>query len=228
MKINGVVFDLDHTLFDRYATLSAIASDFCTYFQDKLAGGMNENAVAQLLCEGDRTYIYYGWKRVFEFLLEKGMFTIHPEYSEYKALLLKLFTTKAVPFSFTYKVLEEVKARGLKTGLITNGDAAVQREKLKLLGLTNSFDEVILCGDFGIQKPDAAPFKEMARRLGCSEGTLIYVGDNPICDVGGASGAGYITVEVLTADCTPPNAPVGDYRIKTVAELAELLDKLIT
>ena len=44
----------------------------------------------------------------------------------------------------------------------------------------------------------------------------------------GAAGAGYITVEVLTAQCVIPNAPVGDYRIKTVDELAELLDRLLS
>lgn len=226
MKINGVVFDLDHTLFDRYATLTAIAPQFCEHFEKVLSPNMTIDKMAELLCHGDKAYIYYGWRRIFEYICEKGAFTAPPEYAEYRSLLLKLFTTKAVPYPFTYSVLDKVKEMGFKTGLITNGDAKIQEKKLQLLGLTESFDRVLLCGAFGIQKPDPAPFKEMARRLDCKEDTLIFVGDNPICDVGGAKGAGYITVEVLTANCTLPDAPKGDYRIETVAELPLLLEKL--
>lgn len=228
MKIGGVVFDLDHTLFDRYATLTAIAPEFCKHFGDRLSPDITDERMASLLCEGDKTYIYYGWRRVFEFLCQQGAFTVPPEYNEYRSTLLKLFTTKAVPYPFTYSVLEEVKGMGLKTGLITNGDADIQNKKLKLLDLSESFDEVILCGAFGKQKPDPAPFKEMARLLDCPEDTLLFVGDNPICDVGGAKNAGYLTVEVLTASCTLPDAPTGDHRIKTVAELPSLLQKLLT
>ena len=227
MKIKGVIFDLDHTLFDRYATLTAIAPDFYEHFKEKLAIGMTAERIARLLCEGDRAFIYYGWKRVFEYLCDKGMFAIRPEYLEYKNTLLGLFTTKAIPFPFTYEVLEDVRRRGIMTGLITNGDAKVQGKKLELLKLEGYFDEIILCGAFGIQKPEPAPFLEMARLIDAKAGELIYVGDNPICDVGGAKGAGYLTVQVLTADCEVPEAPVGDYRIKTVEELSALLDRLL-
>lgn len=226
MKINGVVFDLDHTLFDRYATLTAIAEEFCKRFENRLAPHIDSNKAAKLLCDGDRQYIYYGWQRIFKYLCDNNMFLQPPEYAEYKETLLELFTTVAVPYPFTYSVLTDVKKRNLKTGLITNGRGEIQRKKLKLLGLESYFDEIIVCGELGIQKPDAAPFKEMARRLGAEESTLIYVGDNPICDVGGAANAGYITVEVLTASCAVPNAAVGDYRINSVEELGDLLTKL--
>lgn len=226
MKIKGVVFDLDHTLFDRYATIEAIAPAFKEMFADYIADGITSRRIAELICEGDRRYIYYGWQRVLEHLCESGMFARKPEYEQYRNGLLKLFTTKAIPYPFTYSVLADVKARGLKTGLITNGKAAIQREKLKLLNLTDSFDAIVLCGEFGVQKPDPAPFKEMARLLDTSTDALIYVGDNPVCDVGGARGAGYTTVQVLTASCSPDGAPVGDYRIGSVAELGALLDRI--
>jgi len=226
MKLNGVVFDLDHTLFDRYATLTAIAPEFCKHFKDKLSAEMTVEKVASLLCEGDKSYVHYGWKKVFEFICEKGMFSTLPEYEEYRSTLLHLFTTVAIPFPFTYTVLEKVKKRGLKCGLITNGNADIQQKKLSLLKLTDSFDAIVLCGALGKQKPDPAPFNEMARLLNCSPDTLIYVGDNPLFDVGGGRNAGYTTVEVLTANCNIPDAPVGDYRINTVDELDALIERI--
>ncbi len=225
MKINAVVFDLDHTLFDRYATIKAISGDFVKCFEGRI--NADADKVSELICYGDSKYIYYGWKRIFEYLCEMDTFSSPPTYEEYRETLLQLFSSKAVPFPFTYTVLDKVKAKGLKTGLITNGKAEIQEKKVKLLKLEGYFDEIILCGAFGKQKPDAAPFDEMAKRLNSNPASLIYVGDNPICDVGGAKNAGYITVQVLTANCTVENAPVGDYQIKTVEELPALLDKLL-
>ncbi len=225
MKIKAVVFDLDHTLFDRYATIRAISADFAKHFEGRL--NVCADRIAKLLCDGDSAYIYYGWKRIFEYLCDMGAFSSPPAYEEYRETLLQLFSSKAVPFTFTYTVLEEVKKRGFKTGLITNGKAEIQEKKVKLLNLEGYFDEIILCGAFGKQKPDSAPFTEMAKRFDATPDTLIYVGDNPICDVGGAKNAGYMTVQVLTANCTVEGAPVGDYQIKAVDELPQLLDKIL-
>ena len=226
MKYEGVVFDLDHTLFDRYATLTALAPDFCNMLGDYIAPTVTAKDFAEAICEGDKKYIYYGWKRVFEYLCEKGMFDPLPQYEQYRDTLLKLFTVHAVPFSFTYTVLEEMRQRGLKLGLITNGRGDIQAAKLKLLNLTDAFDVPLLCGEFGVQKPDRAPFDEMARRLNIPPHKLLYVGDNPKCDVDGSRNAGYTPVEVLTTDCRLPDIEPAKLQIKTVKELARLLDRL--
>ncbi len=222
MLINGVVFDLDHTLFDRYATLTECAKDFCDILKDYAA--VDASTMAKLLCEGDKKYIYHGWRKIFEHLCDNGAFKPVPEYAQYKAALLKTFTMHAVPYPFTYSVLTKLHNMGYKTGLITNGDASIQASKLELLHLNGYFDEIILCGEFGVQKPNAAPFNEMARRLGVPENNLLYVGDNPINDVGGSRAAGYIPVEVLTADCPMEEAIPAKYRINSVAELFELME----
>lgn len=223
MRINGVVFDLDHTLYDRYATIKAMTPDFCRILGEYLNDDVGTDAVCSLLCDGDRRYIYFGWRRIFAFLCESGVFKTAPQYEQYRETMLKLYTLYAVPYPFTASVLAAIKARGLKTGLITNGNAAVQSSKLKLLHLEDGFDEVLLCGEFGTQKPDRAPFDEMARRLGLRPETLVYVGDNPVCDVEGARAAGYIPVEVLTAQCVLPDAVPARYRLRTVEELERML-----
>lgn len=226
MRYEGVVFDLDHTLFDRYATLTALSGEFCRIFHGRIASGLDEGQVAKLLCEGDKDYIYFGWKRVFESLCQSGLFDPVPQYEEYRQALLFLFTKYAVPFPFTYRVLEDMKARGLKTGLITNGRADIQAKKLELLKLTNAFDCPLLCGEFGVQKPDRAPFDEVARRLGIPAERLLFVGDNPVCDVDASRNAGYTPIEVLTARCKLPDTTPAELRIHTVEELPALIDRL--
>lgn len=226
MKICGVVFDLDHTLFDRYATLHTIAPEFCRILSPYTAKGLSAEKAARLLCEGDSKYIYFGWRRVFAFLCDNGMFDTQPTYEEYKSTLLSLFSRFAVPYPFTYTALEKVKRRGLKTGLITNGGKEIQSSKLKLLGLEGYFDAIILCGELGVQKPDPLPFSEMARMLDAEAGTLLYVGDNPICDVDASRKAGYIPVQVMTAECVLPDIQPAKYRIASVDELDGLIEAL--
>ena len=56
--IRGVVFDLDHTLFDRYATLSAVAPYFCSYFD--VAPGMTPEKLTPLWCRDDKEFVHLG------------------------------------------------------------------------------------------------------------------------------------------------------------------------
>ena len=226
MRYEGVVFDLDHTLFDRYATLTALTPDFCLLFDDCLTPRMDVEAVAALLIEGDKKYVYNGWSKVFEYLCEKGMFDPLPAYERYRDVLLTLFQRHAVPFPFTYRVLEEIRARGLKLGLITNGKGYIQARKLKMLRLEDAFDYALLCGDFGVQKPDPAPFNHMSGVLGIPAEKLLFVGDNPVCDVDASRKAGYTPVEILTTECRLPDVESAKLQLKTVEALPALIDRL--
>lgn len=227
MNFEGVVFDLDHTLFDRYATLTALAEELCEMLKDCIPADMTVTKAAEMLTESDKKYIYHGWKKVFEDLCTKGFFTVPlPPYERYKEGLLTTFQKYAVPFSFTYSVLEEIKGRGLKLGLITNGNGKIQAKKLELLGLTNAFDYALLCGDFGVQKPDRAPFDHMAKILGIPAEKLLFVGDNPVCDVDASRNAGYTPVEILTTDCKIEGIKPADLQLQTVEELPALIDRL--
>ncbi len=226
MKIKGVVFDLDHTLYDRYGTINAIIGDFCRHFSARLAPNMDEHRVGELLCRGDKKYIYHGWRRILQFLCDEGVFADPPEYAEYKECLLSLFGKAAVPYPFAKPLLAELRKLGYKIGLITNGRKEIQRAKITMLGIESYFDEIIVCGEFGIQKPDAAPFLEMARRLGEEPNNLVYVGDNPINDVDASRNAGLIPIEVLTADCPMEGYEPADYRIQSVETLLPMLEIL--
>lgn len=227
MRIEGVVFDLDHTLYDRYGTLRAMAGDFCLAFGEYIAPGISVKDAAELLCETDKTHIYFGWRTVFDLLCERGLFAKAPDYEEYRKVMLALFTSYAVPYPFTKGVLRAVRERGMKTALITNGAVEIQKPKIEMLSLESFFDEIIICGEIGAQKPDPAPFKEMAKRLCLPESVLLYVGDDPVRDVEGARNAGYTPVEVLTTRCVVPGTVPAKYRINSVAELPELLDGLL-
>ena len=72
--IKGIVFDMDHTLFDRYGTVTAISSKFCEHFKGRLAKDITPEIFTQKLTAADKKYVYSGWEQVFAELIRTGVF----------------------------------------------------------------------------------------------------------------------------------------------------------
>jgi putative hydrolase of the HAD superfamily len=81
-------------------------------------------------------------------------------------------------------------ARSGRLGLITNGASCLQREKLDASGLGGYFDAVVVSGDLGVGKPDAAVFHRAMTLLDADPRRTTMVGDNLVNDVDGATAAG--------------------------------------
>ncbi len=214
--IRGAVFDLDHTLFDRYATIKKIMPAFCEHFD--MADGMSPDKASTLLEYADRNFVHINWRRIFKYLCENGMFKNPPDYENYAEFLFASFRRVAVPFDFSIPMLRELRESGIKTGLITNGSSSTQRAKLDMLGLEPYFDEIVISGEFGVEKPHKEPFDEMAHRLCEKPNALIYVGDHPKYDVDGSHSAGYTPVWIKTTgtwvypDIAKPELQADDVR----------------
>ncbi|MEV5574102.1 HAD family hydrolase [Spirillospora sp. NPDC052269] len=116
---------------------------------------------------------------------------------------------------------EELAARGLRFGIVTNGDGAQQRAKLERIGvLPRVADCVIASREVGAAKPDAAIFAAACGRLGLPPGAVLHVGDLLDTDARGATAAG-LTGVWLDRPGTGSAADVP--RIGTLAELPGLL-----
>ncbi len=79
-------------------------------------------------------------------------------------------------------------------GIITNGPADVQRDKVDLLQIRNLVDFVIISGEFGASKPDPAIYAEALQRAGATAGETVFVGDSVEHDIAGAHASGLRSV----------------------------------
>ncbi|WP_336866200.1 HAD family hydrolase [Peribacillus frigoritolerans] len=77
--------------------------------------------------------------------------------------------------------LKELKKKNIKIGVITDGYATAQRQKLKVIKATNFFDEIIVTDELGREywKPHPKAFEMMKEKLNVEFNEMIYVGDNP-------------------------------------------------
>lgn len=192
MKLKAVIFDLDHTLFDRHGTLREVAKQFRRSFRVK--EGVTDEEIARLWCYADDHFVYDGWKYVLAYLTENGVFEQAPPYDAYRSFVYENFAKTAVRFEETIPMLLTLKKRGYAVGLITNGNHALQYKKLQMLGLQYIFDEIIVSGDVIVEKPDREIFRMMCEKLALQPEEMVYVGDNPRNDIAGAREAGYYTI----------------------------------
>ena len=213
--LKAILFDLDHTLFDRHATLTALVPEFRRAFRVNPA--LSDAEVARIWCTADDHWVYDGWKYIFSYLCENGVFTAPPDYADYRSFVFRAFAGTAVPFDFVLPMLEDFKKQGYMVGLITNGRHELQYAKLKLTGLLYVFDEILVSGDYPAEKPEKELFLIACEKLGITPDEAVYVGDNRRNDVDGAKGAGMRAVWLCGTNDTQtgryePDATIDDLR----------------
>jgi HAD superfamily hydrolase (TIGR01509 family) len=107
------------------------------------------------------------------------------------------------PMPGLLRLIGWAKARGVACALVTNGPRPNVEHTLKVLGLTDSFDTLVLGEDLPRAKPDPLPYLEALRRLGVSADRAIAFEDSQP-GAAAALAAGVFTVEV-----TGPSRQVG-------------------
>ena len=223
--IKAVVFDLDHTLFDRYATIKKLVPQLRKHFD--LGDGITDEYFIQELSYADKHFVHKGWEGIYNHLVSKGIFKTLPGFAEYTEIVLRHFRHIAEKYDFAEPTLKKIKSKGYKIGLITNGSHELQYKKLGMLELTDFFDEIIVSGDTPYQKPGERIFLMMAEKMGVEPSEMMYVGDHPLNDVEGSRKAGCVSVWVKTTGTWIfPEIEKPTLQIETVEELPLLLDEI--
>lgn len=100
-------------------------------------------------------------------------------------------------------LIETLKEKGIKVGIITDGRPSGQRNKIKALGLAELVDDIIITDELGgeqFRKPCDIAFRIMQRKWRLPFGEMIYVGDNPYKDFGAPKQLGMQRLYYRNAD----------------------------
>lgn len=226
--IKGIIFDLDHTLFDRYATMRAALPIMYKKLGEFIPHTLSQEKFISGVINGDKKYIHLNWEVALEKLIENNVFLPNITCKTFiDCLENDCWPTAAVNFPFIDDTLEALKSKGYKLGIITNGNLATQKRKVDMLGIGHYFDEIVFCGALEQQKPHLLPFEEMSSRIGISAKELMYVGDHPLNDVAASQKAGYTPVWVRTtgywifSEIKHP-----EFEVDTIAEIPYLLERI--
>ena len=104
--IKGIIFDLDHTLFDRYATMKAALPIMYKKLRQYIPATLSETAFIEGIIEGDKRYIHLNWEVAVEKLIENNILLPGITVKEFISCLEKdCWPTAAVNVPFTGKTL---------------------------------------------------------------------------------------------------------------------------
>lgn len=123
-----------------------------------------------------------------------------------------------------------IREKGIKTGILTDGYAVTQRQKLKALKADDIFDVIVVTDELGREawKPSKVGFEKAAEELGCTLKDMIYVGDNPNKDFYVSRTAGVRTARITRKNGVYTDAPYfegvrEDYRLETLSDIVKYL-----
>ncbi len=189
--ISALLFDLDGTLCNtdptHFQTWLELLRDYemeidTPFYQSRISGRLNQAIIQDLLPQ----------LSPFE-----GKQLADEKEARFRKLALKLERLAGVS-----QVLEWSEERGLLRSLVTNAPRKNVEFMLKVLGLTDTFEPVILGENLPAAKPDPLPYQMALEHLGLSASEAIAFEDSP-SGIQSAVGAGIYTIGI--ASTHPPN-----------------------
>jgi HAD superfamily hydrolase (TIGR01509 family) len=123
------------------------------------------------------------------------------------------------------ETLQELRARGLHLGIVSNIDEDDLQHLIDLGGLRACFDSLLSSEAAASCKPDARIFSLALERAGCTPEEAVFVGDSVPQDVAGANRAGLRSVLLWHRDDKPPPAEPARARhvIRAIPDVLDLL-----
>ena len=99
----------------------------------------------------------------------------------------------------THALLDALRDRGLKLGLVSNAfdPGWLLREDLERMGLAERLDAAVFSSEVGKRKPDPLIFERALGSLGVEPPDALFVGDSRYADVLGAKRLGMPAVQAL-------------------------------
>lgn len=160
-RSTALVFDLDDTLYNEIEYLKSAYWYICSELTEKDTEILY-NHVFSIYRNGDNPFLYLAEK--FDVSIDYLIFQYRNHFPTIK------------PFPGVLELLQGIKKRQGKIGIVTDGRTVTQSNKLKALGIWNLIDCCIISESVGTEKPSKRNFKLIEKDLKVSK--YFYFGDN--------------------------------------------------
>jgi putative hydrolase of the HAD superfamily len=217
----AVIFDLDDTLYPyeqfRVSGFRAVAAHLARTRRS------DERAVLAALLRSSR-----GPDRNREIQACLELFALPSDLLDELLVIIRDHAPRLVLSVHAASALNFLRRAGWRIGILTNGEPDVQERKIDALGLWSAVDTVVYattCGT-GNGKPDPAAFRDVARQLDVEPHRVVFVGNDEVCDVGGAIAAGMRAV-LCSVWARPTNATRAHRIVNHLSEVPAVAQALL-
>jgi 2-haloacid dehalogenase len=152
--------------------------------------------------------------------LEYACAAIGVDAADQPAMLEAFFRLPSYPDA--EPLLRDLRARGLRTAVLSNGTPAMLEAGLAATGVRGLLDAVLSVEDVRIYKPSPAVYQRASAVLGVGPESLAFVSANA-WDIAGASSAGLRTIWINRTGAPPERLPYGAaVEVRSLAAIADL------
>lgn len=223
--IKAVVFDLDDTLISEKEYIKSGFKVISKKISKEYS--LDTQEVYRLITD----LFNESAKNVFNRLLDKLNIKYNDEYikeliHEYRGHMPQIRL-----YEDAKDILEYLYNTDLKLGIITDGYAVTQRNKLKVLDIEKNFDCIVVTDELGREfwKPHQKPYDIVKNQLCLEYEEMVYVGDNITKDFVTANKLGMTTVFIGREEGVYFNIQKEDeykakYSIGNLKELVKVLN----
>lgn len=191
-----IFFDIDDTLLDNQGAESAAAKDFHYLFRGVFPLSPDEFALNWRIITEKHVQRYLSGELSFQGQRRERLreiFSHNRILSDGEAD--HLFQKYLSCYEKNWRLFPDVatcfeQLKGVRFGIISNGDSIQQRQKLTVTGIIERFSVVLISGDIGTSKPESKIFLEACRMAGVGPSECWHIGDNLEADFQGSLSAG--------------------------------------
>ena len=228
LTVDGLVFDLDNTLFDFERAFAGVARDFYDQHLRTTQSIARADAVAMMVrwdaeIHAVTQYVPNLRERRFARWLSEW-----PDTGLDIAALTEWYddamNQQMRPDPEVSSFLARLNARDVPWGIVTNGPSEMQRHKCQALGLDQMAPFTIVSEEVGYAKPDHRIFRDALDATGLSQPEqVMFVGDDPRTDIDGARRFGMRTAWVRRGQQFPADLHPPDQTVDSVLEVQPVL-----
>lgn len=229
MKLEGIFFDLDDTLFNtkEFTKMSRLkALEAMRNLGVKIPLEVLYQELRQIVKEFGSNYPYH-FNRLIARIPQEALNGINKNilissaviaYHRAKDKFLK-------PFPDAITLLKKLKNIKIIKGIITDGLEVKQAEKILRLGIYKYINKeaIFISDEIGIRKSNPKLFEYVAKKIEVNSRNCIYIGNDFQMDVIPSKNSGFITILIDKVGRFTEDKPPTDYFVKSFKEIEIIL-----
>ncbi|AAY79994.1 HAD family hydrolase [Sulfolobus acidocaldarius] len=230
--VKAIFFDFDNTLvsFDEVEdnALHMVAKDIYNFVKDNYSSEISQDKITELVISRAKKMNEDGiydrkswWKSVLDQL---NVSAESEELYQWTQLYWSI-ASQNTPYEDALDLLEYLKKKGFRLGIITNsdGEGGDKRLRLSRFPLLHYFNIIVIGGENNIKpKPDLQPFIISCEKFGLFSSQCLMIGDDPIKDCLAAKKAGLKSILVDRKNKVKFAELYADYVVNNLREVEEL------
>lgn len=221
-EIKSVLFDLDNTLADRTSAFQRLCEHMWGE-EPAIQAAVDAMTFHSLMSEWDNDGRTFPKSKLLERAAREWNELNHAPVN-FDSWYEHNYPSFFEPDPRVNTLIESLNRSGIPWGIVTNGQH-YQEAVVEKIRLSSLHSGIVISAVFGASKPDPTIFHEGLRLIGHQTDPTgcLFVGDNPVADIGGARKAGLSTAWVTRGTVWPLQEFRPDFTVDHVHELSTIL-----